>query len=118
MGDREDYERIKLIGPFASIGDRNRELARLESLPLGSRAYNGGQEYEHTTMARARGERCWDYEVVEPAQMAKATTQRGAHAAYSGYDDEPEEGDDDYVAPVVDPYELHPDQISLFKKES
>lgn len=115
MSGREEMERTNLIGPFATISDRNRELARLESLPLGSRAYNGGQQYFHATMAEAVGQRVWDYEVVEPTQVAKATTQRGFHAAFSGYDDEPEEGDEDYVAPVVNPYELHPDQIGLWK---
>jgi hypothetical protein len=115
MSGREEMERTNLIGPFDSIDDRNRELARLEALPLGNRAYNGGQRFFHATMAEAVGQRVWDYEVVEPAQVAQATTQRGFHAAFADYEDEPEDGDDDWVAPVADPYEMHPDQTALFR---
>jgi hypothetical protein len=115
MGDREDYERIHLIGPYETVGARNRDLARLESLPLGSHSYRGGQRFHHATMAEAVGQRGWDHQIVPPQQIAKATSIRGFHAAFSGYDDQPEPGDDDWTEPVVDPYELHPDQIALFR---
>lgn len=112
MGDREDMEAVKLIGPYPTIADRNRDLARLASLPLGCPRYRGGQQFIHATLADQRGDWFID-RTVEPAQIAEASTVRGFHAAYSGWEDEPDECDDDWVEPVADPYEVHPDQISL-----
>ena len=115
MSGREDMERTNIIGPYETVAARNADLARLENLPLGNRAYNGGQLFFPATMAEAVGEPVWELLVVEPAQVAKVHNQRAFHAAFSGYDDEPEEGDDDWVEPTVDPYELHPDQTALFR---
>ena len=114
MGDREDMERVHLIGPYSSREARNADLHRLANLPLGDRRFHGGQTFHTATMAEAVGQRVWDYEIVEPTQVATATSQRRFHALYSGYDPAPEPGDDDWVEPAVDPYEPHPDQIPLF----
>jgi hypothetical protein len=115
MGDREDYERIHLIGPYETVAARNRDLHRLAALPLGDRRFRGGQLFWEATMAEAAGQKGWDYEIVPPEQVANAISMRSFHALYSGHDDAPEPGDDDWTEPVVDPYELHPDQTALFR---
>lgn len=104
MSDREEMESIYLIGPFESVEERNRELWRLESLPLGEPEYHGGQEFMAATMADA-GNDDWFDEVVAPGQVAKASTMRGFHNLYAGY---PENEDE------PDPYAPHPDQMGLF----
>lgn len=115
MGDREDYERIHLIGPYESTEARNRDLHRLAALPLGDRRFRGGQLFREATMAEAVGQKRWDHEIVPPEQVAAATNMRRFHALYGGHDPEPEAGDDDWTEPAADPHEPHPDQTALFR---
>ncbi|GIM88820.1 hypothetical protein [Paractinoplanes toevensis] len=103
--DSLDFTNI--IGPYGSVEARNRELVRLELLPLGAPEFYGGQQYAPATMADAVGELCWSLRIGNPAEVAKATTQRGVHHALHGWDDEDEDAE-------PDPYEPHPDQIGLF----
>jgi hypothetical protein len=104
--DSLDFANI--IGPYGTVQARNAALNRLASLPLGRPEYHGGQQYKTATMADAVGEPGWSLRVVTPEQMAKATTQYGAHCALHGFDEEDDE------EPAPDPHEPHPDQISIY----
>ncbi len=68
MGDREDSERVNLIGPFPDAAARTRGLARLRALPLGSANYNGGYIFDIATEEN-RADR-----VVSPTLVSCATT--------------------------------------------
>ncbi len=104
MCDREEMEAVHIIGPYASAADRNRDLQRLENLPLGAPEYNGGVEFFAATMAEAVGEPGWSLHVAEPGKVAASTTVRGFFADFNGW---PDEDDDE---PVDD---IHPDQIAM-----
>lgn len=107
MSGREECEAVHIVGPYGSAEARNRDLQRLECLPLGASEYHGGVELFAATMAEAVGELGWSLYVAEPAKVAGSTTIRGFFANFSGY---PEEDDDDTVDTEDD---IHPDQIAL-----
>ncbi len=104
--DSLDFTNI--IGPYESVEARNTDLTRLASLPLGRPEYHGGQQYTTATMAEAVGELHWSLRVATPEQMAKASTQYGAHCALHGFDEEDAD-------PRAGSEEPHPDQTPLFR---
>lgn len=105
MGGREEMEAVCIVGPYADAETRNRDLRRLESLPLGAPEFNGGVQFFPATMAEAVGDRGWSLFVVEPARVAGAATVRGFFAAFGGYEE-----DDELAEPEDD---IHPDQAAL-----
>lgn len=86
MGDSEAMAAVNLIGPYADVAARNRDLRRLENLPLGATEYNGGREFTTATMSEAA-----ERYAVQPERVANVTTQRGFHAAFFGYREETDE---------------------------
>jgi hypothetical protein len=105
MSGREEMEAVHIIGPYEDAEARNRDLHRLETLPLGAPEFNGGVEFFAATMAEAVGERNWSLFIVESTKVAAANTVKGFFAAFHGYAEE------DDNAEFVD--DVHPDQTAL-----
>jgi hypothetical protein len=105
MGGYEEMNAVNLIGPYPTVADRNADLDRLRTLPLGGSEFTGGHTFDPATMADARGEPGWDLHVVDPARVARVSTQRDFHEAFYGYD----------TAAPADPHEPHSDQAALFR---
>ncbi|MEU1813229.1 hypothetical protein [Micromonospora aurantiaca (nom. illeg.)] len=108
MGDFDDLNTTKLIGPYPDIRTRDADLTRLARLPHGAPEYHGGCEFLPSIMGAAAGDQF--AEVVAPQQVAQATTVKSFFAAYGGWSENVEDGED--MANGED--EVHPDQASLF----
>lgn len=104
-GDYDTYFEIKVIGPYPDASARDRDLRRLESLPLGDPELNGIAQFYADRLGSVQAD-----EVVEPERISRSETLRQFLAHWDG-SSEADYWEDDVPA---DPYEVHPDRIGLF----
>jgi hypothetical protein len=105
LGDYDDYFDVEIIAPYASRAERDAEVRRLGSLP----GMYGLLEFVPCSLSLRQIERTQFQ--AEPGDVANAIDFKSFMAGFR-HDDAYLLDDDD--EPAADPYEPHPDQISLF----